>query len=88
MAIDPKKESLITLIDGAKLIPSSPKPSALWRWADTGCRGVYLDTIIVGWRRMTSREAIARFMAAQTRAASPEARRARRARKAVAHAGC
>lgn len=36
----------------------------IWRWAKRGVRGVVLETIAVGGRRFTSREAFRRFVQA------------------------
>lgn len=41
-----------------------PHIATLRRWAKTGCRGVKLETVYLGGRLMTSRPAIARFLAA------------------------
>jgi hypothetical protein len=35
--------------------------STVWRWAMHGCRGVRLETVVIGGGRFTSREAIQRF---------------------------
>jgi hypothetical protein len=39
-------------------------PSTIWRWSLGGCRGVKLEAISIGHRRVTSREAFARFVEA------------------------
>ena len=41
-----------------------------WRWYQRGVKGVRLETVMCGGIRMTSREAVARFFAAVTAAAS------------------
>ena len=41
-------------------------PSTIWRWFYRGCRGVKLDTILIGGRRYTSVEALDRFFNAAT----------------------
>jgi hypothetical protein len=40
--------------------------STVWRWTLRGVRGVTLDTLSVGARRLTTDEAFARFVAAST----------------------
>lgn len=73
-------------------------PASAWRWSVTGCRGVVLETIVVGARRFSSREAVERFVEATTRAANerigletdePESRReaAERADRELSAAG-
>jgi hypothetical protein len=73
--IDPNTETLISLPEAAKSLPrrragKRPHVSCMYRWSDTGCRGVVLETIQIGGSRCTSREALARFFGALT-AASP-----------------
>ena len=46
-----------------------PHIATVWRWVQRGCRGVKLETALVGGRRITSREAIHRFVEATTAAA-------------------
>lgn len=67
--IDTEHEKIITLADAAKFIPSRPNLSTVWRWRNRGVRGVKLETVLLGGRRMTSREALSRFFAATTAAA-------------------
>ncbi len=56
-------ESLLTLKAAAKLLPGNPHYATLFRWAQKGCRGRRLETILVGGIRYTSREALERFIA-------------------------
>ena len=67
--IDPETEELRTLTAAAKSLPNRPNVATLWRWRTAGCRGVKLETILIGGRRMTSREALTRFFDAVTKAA-------------------
>lgn len=67
--IDPQNERLFPLTDAAKEVPHRPNVTTLWRWQTRGIRGVKLETLLVGGRRMTSREALSRFFAATTAAA-------------------
>jgi hypothetical protein len=62
--IDHESEQLLSMTDAAKLLPGRPDVATLWRWRTTGCRGHKLETLLFGGRRYTSREAIARFLAA------------------------
>jgi hypothetical protein len=64
--IDANSETLISLADAAKSLPTrrrgkKPHVSCLYRWTSSGCRGVILESIQVGGTRCTSREALARF---------------------------
>jgi hypothetical protein len=55
-------EQLQTLAEARVATPGKPDPSTLWRWAHRGVRGVRLETILIGGRRYTSAEAMARFI--------------------------
>lgn len=60
-------EVLLALADARDLIPrrcdAGPVPLAtLRRWSSSGLRGVVLETLKAGGTRVTSREAILRFM--------------------------
>ena len=68
MALDLSQEHLVTLTEAGRIIPGSPHFSTLWRWYQRGIRGARLETVIVGGRRFTSHEAIARFIARTTAA--------------------
>ncbi|HEX2476885.1 MAG TPA: DUF1580 domain-containing protein [Lacipirellulaceae bacterium] len=62
--IDYENEQLLTMSQAAKLMPGRPNIATIWRWRTSGCRGHKLETILVGGRRFTSREATGRFLAA------------------------
>ena len=64
--IDLKDEELIPLAGSA--FPSRPSNPTVWRWHRKGVGGVFLETVLVGGRRYTSREAINRFIAGTTAA--------------------
>lgn len=49
-----------------------PHLATLRRWATRGCRGHKLESMFVGNRMMTSRQATARFLAAINGAPPPE----------------
>lgn len=66
MRIDLLKESVVTLADAAKHLPrrrsgKRPHVSCLYRWVQTGIRGIRLETIRVGGTLCTSTEAVQRF---------------------------
>lgn len=77
--IDPLVEDPIPLTQATKL-PWLPrrrggKPihvSCLYRWTDTGCKGVILESLQVGGTRCTSREALARFFERLSQATGPD----------------
>ena len=73
--IDFSSENLIPMSTAAK-DPVLGKPvhvSTLHRWQLRGVRGIRLETWMVGGRRMTSREALVRFLERinKSQAASP-----------------
>ena len=70
--IDLDKERGMTLTSAARSLPKPPHISTVWRWVNRGVRGTRLETVVVGGRRYTSREAIARFVAATTASANGE----------------
>lgn len=57
-------EELVPLDDAGKYVPGPRRPSrsTLWRWALRGCKGRVLETTWIGNHRVTSREAIRRFL--------------------------
>jgi hypothetical protein len=57
-------ETSITLAQASHRLPTRPALSTLWRWRTKGVRGVKLETALVGGRRVTSIEALERFVAA------------------------
>jgi hypothetical protein len=73
--IDTQFERLIEFAEAAKVLPERcrPHPSTWWRWGRRGCRGVKLETVTFGRHRLTSVEAVHRFMAAVTAAADHSA---------------
>jgi hypothetical protein len=82
--VDINREQLLTFTQAAKELPGRPNVATLWRWRTAGCRGVRLETVLVGGKRYTSREAIQRFVNATTAAAdgiehSPQTNRQRAA---------
>ena len=63
MTIDVESETLLTFSQAARQIPGRPGISTIHRWWRRGVRGIKLATTLVGGRRYTSSEAIARFIA-------------------------
>lgn len=64
--IDLEHEKPVLLSKSGRVInPSNPPhTSSIWRWASSGVRGgIRLETVRVGGRVYTSREAIFRFIA-------------------------
>ncbi|MHB0954758.1 MAG: DUF1580 domain-containing protein [Pirellulaceae bacterium] len=63
--INIESEQLIGLTDAAKIVPSRPSLRTVFRWAlkGYGPQKLKLETLKVGQSRMTSREAIHRFIA-------------------------
>ena len=60
--IDIDTETLLTIKQARNEFPSRPSVPTLWRWMLKGIRGKVLESIRVGGRRFTSREACRRFM--------------------------
>ncbi len=72
MAIDVDTEDMLTLGEACRAIP--PKgisPATMARWIQRGVRGSRLETVLIGGRRLTSRESLARFYAEQNRSETP-----------------
>ena len=73
--IDPKNEVLIDFAEAAKNLPRKPSGKAVHvrtvaRWALYGIRGIRLDSLCIGGRRVTSKEACHRFFEALTESAN------------------
>ena len=47
-------------------------PATVWRWSLRGCRGVRLESLLVGGVRFTSRQACDRFLAALNGSLTPQ----------------
>jgi hypothetical protein len=69
---DLKTETLLTITQATKHLPTRPAVVTVWRWINRGCRGIRLESIAIGGRRYTSVEALNRFCAATTAAAYSE----------------
>jgi hypothetical protein len=66
--IDTRGEHTFPLSHARDHVHSRPSPATAWRWALKGIRGVKLETVMMGGRRYTSREAVDRFFAGLTEA--------------------
>ncbi len=93
MSIDVTCERPITFNQAAKYLPEGRRPSfsTWWRWYVKGCKGVKLETILIGNQRCTSAEAVARFFeritaAADGRGATDLPRNSRQRNAAIASA--
>jgi hypothetical protein len=69
--IDPNCETLVSLSEAARSLPARrrgkrPHISCLYRWTTHGCKGVILESLQCGGTRITSREAVSRFLEALT----------------------
>jgi hypothetical protein len=58
-----QNQQLLTLRQASKQIPSRPHVATLWRWVNKGCRGIRLESWLIGGLRYTSEEAIEKFFA-------------------------
>lgn len=59
-------ETVLTFAQASNVLPRRRRgrkthASTLYRWATSGCRGVVLETLMVGATRCTSVEALQRF---------------------------
>jgi hypothetical protein len=61
-----RDEATLTFSEAAGLLPMingrRVNPSAIWRWARKGVRGVRLESCLIGGRYVTSEEALRRFL--------------------------
>ena len=87
--IDVEAETLVQFPEARSAFPGDRRVSlaTLHRWRQKGVRGVKLETTLIGGLRYTSKEAIARFIAAQNAddvSAAPAITPAQRTRQAQA----
>ncbi len=71
--IDLENETLVPFSKVSGEVPGRIHLSTAHRWRLRGIRGVTLETVLIGGRRFTSKEALSRFFAATTAAANGEA---------------
>ena len=86
-------ETHLTFAEAASRAPGKPHIATIWRWAMKGVRGVRLESFCCGAKRLTSVEALERFVCRTTEAAggtlSDEATESSRKREiAKAEAAC
>ena len=60
-------ETVVSLTEAARRLPARrqgkrPNVATLYRWAQSGCRGVRLEVVQVGGTKCTSLEALQRFV--------------------------
>ena len=76
--IDVVAETLLSMADVARLMPKRRRGrpcslATIYRWSSPpGCRGIVLETAVIGGGRVTSREALQRFADALTLCAEGE----------------
>ena len=58
------KETLIPVTRAAQFCPGRPAGSTMCRWCIKGVKGVRLESLRIGGKRMTSGPAVKRFLAA------------------------
>lgn len=74
--INIESEELISLAEAAGMVPSgrkgrSPDVKTVYAWTTGGCRGVVLESLQAAGRRVTSKEAVRRFIHELTAASRP-----------------
>ena len=60
--IDTTTETLLTVNEARAEFPKAPSQATIWRWLLKGARGTILESVLIGGRRFTSKEACHRFM--------------------------
>ncbi len=64
--INLQTDTLLTLSEALRRLPTKPSPATAWRWKTKGANGVRLPAIRCGGRWLTSVEAMAEFLRRQT----------------------
>ena len=72
--IDIASENLLSVKEARLEFPNRPSVPTLWRWMMKGISGVVLESVRIGGRRFTSREACQRFLEGQSSAAGRHAK--------------
>jgi len=70
--IEISSEALIPISEVPAALPRRVSIASVYRWMLRGVKGIHLQTILIGGRRYTSREALQRFAEQTTAAASGE----------------
>ncbi|MHB1036912.1 MAG: DUF1580 domain-containing protein [Pirellulales bacterium] len=55
--------------EASKRMPGRPSLASIYRWMSNGCRGVKLESVVVGAKRLIAASAIDRFIEQSTAAA-------------------
>lgn len=72
--MDVLTEDVLELGEARKFLPGRPDRATIYRWAlGPGSHGVRLETVKVGRKRFTSKQAIQRFVELSTAAADGQA---------------
>lgn len=66
-SLDLLTEDMLTLSEVARELPSRPHVSTVWRFARRGIGGQKLETVKIGSRVFSSRQAVTRFLEATQR---------------------
>lgn len=80
----------------SRFIPGNPHCATVWRWCTKGVRGVRLETVMIGGRRMVTPQSLDEFLrqlnsdstAIQVHDDTESARRANEAGEALKSLGC
>ena len=59
--IDIQTEKIVPVNKIPSHVPERPHLATCWRWIKRGCRGVKLETVLIGGKRYSSLEALQRF---------------------------
>ena len=59
-------EQYVSFRQASRELPGNPHQATIYRWAQRGIKGVRLESWLIGGRRFTSQQAIARFIALTT----------------------
>ena len=57
-----ENETVVSFKQAAEIVPGGAHYNTITKWADNGVKGIVLESIRVGRRRFTSKEAIQRFI--------------------------
>jgi len=76
--IDTTRETLLTVKQARKVLPSRPSINTIYRWFWKGVRGIKLESIRVGGRIFTTKEACERFIHASSKRPTEKERFAER----------
>ena len=76
--IDVNEETLLTAKDARKELPGRPSINTIYRWFWKGVRGIKLESVRVGGRVYTSKEACHRFVLASSQVPTADERSAER----------